>query len=121
MTNRLEVKRGQVYTADLSPVKGSDQGGIRPVVVIQNERGNKHSPTTIIAPITTAPHKGGLPTHVELHSYFLKHGSKALLEQIRVIDKSRLMRYQGMLYLHEMDKIDKALIVSVGLEGYYGE
>jgi mRNA interferase MazF len=112
------IKRGQIYQANLSPYKGSEQGGIRPVLILQNDRGNERSPTTIIAPITSTQGKK-LPVHVELHSYCVTPGSIVLLEQLRVIDKSRIIRYKGSLYLHEMDKVDKALIKSVGLEGYY--
>ena len=114
-----KVKRGEIYQADLSEGIGSEQSGVRPVLILQNDIGNEHSTTTIIAPITSA-HGKKLRVHVELNSNSVTPGSTVLLEQIRVIDKSRLIRYKGFLYLHEMEKIDRALITSVGLEDFYG-
>ena len=92
-----EIKRNEIYYADLNPVRGSEQGGIRPVLVIQNDTGNKHSPTTIVAAITSKEEKAKLPTHVEVINCGVERKSLALLEQIRTIDKSRLIKYIGEL------------------------
>ena len=106
---RQEISRGDIYYADLRPVIGSEQGGIRPVLILQNNVGNRHSPTVIAAPITSKMGKPRLPTH----------GSVILLEQLRTIDKSRLRERVGALDTSEMKQIDWALGVSVGLaEGY---
>lgn len=109
------MKRGQVYYADLSPVVGSEQGGIRPVVIIQNDIGNRHSPTVIIAAITSQLDKAKLPTHIRLDGNGLQKNSIALLEQIRTIDKRRLKEKIGELNTKTMTQIDKALKISVGL------
>lgn len=109
------MKRGQVYYADLSPVVGSEQGGIRPVVIIQNDTGNRHSPTVIIAAITSQLDKAKLPTHIRLDGNDLQKNSIALLEQIRTIDKKRLKEKIGELNTKTMSQIDKALKISVGL------
>lgn len=109
------MKRGQVYYADLSPVVGSEQGGIRPVVIIQNDTGNRHSPTVIIAAITSQLDKAKLPTHIRLDGNGLQKNSIALLEQIRTIDKRRLKEKIGELNTKTMSQIDKALKISVGL------
>ena len=111
-----EVLRGQLYYADLDPVIGSEQGGNRPVLVIQNNVGNRHSPTIIIAPITTRVKKVHQPTHIGIPPYFgLPQNSMAMLEQIRTIDKGRLGSYIGCLDDDVMDYVDKALGISVGL------
>lgn len=116
-----EIHRGELYYADLRPVVGSEQGGIRPVLILQNNVGNRHSPTVIAAPVTSKMRKARLPTHVSLnkHSSGLHCGSTILLEQLRTIDKSRLKGRIGMLSEPEMKRIDWALGISIGLaEGY---
>ncbi|GIP16603.1 MAG TPA: type II toxin-antitoxin system PemK/MazF family toxin [Candidatus Paenibacillus intestinavium] len=111
------VKRGDVFFADLSPVVGSEQGGVRPVLVIQNDIGNRFSPTVIVAAITAQIQKAKLPTHVEMDAE--KHGfdrdSVVLLEQIRTIDKQRLTDKITHLDDETMRKVDDALLISVGL------
>lgn len=111
------VKRGDVFYADLSPVVGSEQGGIRPVLVVQNDIGNKYSPTVIIAAITSQINKAKLPTHVEItgQEYGLPKDSVILLEQIRTIDKKRLREKIGRFDEEMMRYVDDALRVSVGL------
>ena len=112
------VKRGDMYYADLSPVIGSEQGGVRPVVIIQNDLGNKHSPTVIAAAITSQTGKNKLPTHIEINSedYGLKSDSVILAEQIRTIDKSRLKEKIGHIDDNiVMSRINNALGVSFGL------
>ena len=111
------VKRGDMYYADLSPVVGSEQGGIRPVLVIQNDVGNKYSPTVIIAAITSRVNKAKLPTHMELNAknFGLPRDSVVLLEQIRTIDKQRLKEKIGHLDGMYMDYVDRGLSVSFGL------
>jgi mRNA interferase MazF len=110
------ILRGDIYSADLSPVVGSEQGGVRLVLVIQNDIGNKHSPTVIIAAITSRD-KPRLPTHIRLEGLrTLERNSVALLEQIRTIDKSRLAKYINSVGLKTMQAIDAALAVSVGQE-----
>ena len=112
------IVRGQIYYADLNPVVGSEQGGIRPVLIIQNDIGNRHSPTVIVAAITSRAAKATLPTHCFLGARAgLAHDSIALLEQIRTIDKRRLQDYAGTLGRDDMQDIDRALAVSVGLRG----
>ncbi len=110
-----EIKRNEIYYADLNPVKGSEQGGIRPVLVIQNDTGNKHSPTTIVAAITSKEEKAKLPTHVEVGSCGVERKSLALLEQIRTIDKSRLIKYVGELDGATVKEINEAISISLGL------
>lgn len=112
------VKRGDIYYADLSPVIGSEQGGMRPVLIVQNDTGNKHSPTVIAAAITSQLGKARLPTHIELsaQSVGLSRDSVILLEQIRTIDKSRLREKMGRLDEGTMNKVDNAIAVSFGLE-----
>ena len=112
------IKRGDIYFADLSPVVGSEQGGVRPVLVIQNDVGNKFSPTVIVSAITSQLSKAKLPTHVELSSvqYHLPKDSVVLLEQIRTIDKVRLMQYIGRLGDKDMKKIDRALTESLSIK-----
>ncbi len=111
------IKRGDIYYADLSPVVGSEQGGMRPVLIVQNDTGNRHSPTVIAAAITSQIDKARLPTHIELHaqSYGLSRDSVILLEQIRTLDKSRLRERMGQLDNTTMDRVDSAIAVSFGL------
>ncbi|MDR2091668.1 MAG: type II toxin-antitoxin system PemK/MazF family toxin [Clostridiales bacterium] len=110
------VKRGDLYYADLSPVVGSEQGGIRPVLVVQNDVGNKYSPTVIAAAITSQMNKTKLPTHVDLHgqSYGLPKNSVVLLEQIRTLDKKRLKEKIGELPGDMMARVNESLLVSLG-------
>jgi len=111
------ILRGDLYYADLNPVVGSEQGGVRPVLVIQNDIGNKHSPTIIIASVTSKSMKAPLPTHHILSGHYgLERDSVVLLEQIRTIDKQRLKERVGALGQEEMQGVDKALAVSVGLK-----
>jgi len=111
------IKRGDIFYADLSPVIGSEQGGIRPVLVVQNDIGNKYSPTVIIAAITSQINKAKLPTHIEISAqdYGLQKDSVILLEQIRTIDKRRLKEKIGHLDDELMEKINEALSISFGL------
>lgn len=111
------IKRGDIFYADLRPVVGSEQGGIRPVLIIQNDTGNKHSPTVICAAITSRMNKAKLPTHVELDAsrYQLVKDSVVLLEQVRTIDKKRLKEKVCHLDLEILKKVDKALSVSLEL------
>jgi mRNA interferase MazF len=111
------VKRGDIYYADLSPVVGSEQGGVRPVLIIQNDIGNKYSPTVIAAAITSQINKAKMPTHIELSAddYGLNKDSVVLLEQIRTIDKKRLREKIGHLDLCLMKRVNSALSVSFGL------
>ena len=111
------VKRGDIYYADLSPVIGSEQGGLRPVLIVQNDVGNRYSPTVIAAAITSQINKTKLPTHIELHAenFGLAKNSVILLEQIRTIDKRRLKEKIGHLDDHLMDKVNDAISISFGL------
>ena len=111
------VKRGEIYYADLSPVVGSEQGGIRPVLIVQNDTGNRHSPTVIAAAITSQLGKAKLPTHISLkaQSYGLPKESVVLLEQIRTLDKRRLRERMGQVDAAVMEKVDAAIAVSFGL------
>ncbi len=113
---KMTVKRGELYYADLSPVVGSEQGGIRPVLVLQNDVGNKFSPTVIAAATTSKTGKTKLPTHIEIASrdYCLPRDSIVLLEQIRTIDKSRLKEKIGELPAEVMTRVDNALLISLG-------
>lgn len=109
------IRRGDIFYADLRPVRGCEQGGIRPVIVIQNNIGNKHSPTVIAAAITTSRRKSKLPTHVALDELpGLRWRSMALLEQIRTIDKCRLLDYICTANPEIMKQVDAALAISVG-------
>lgn len=110
------IRRGEIYYADLSPVVGSEQGGIRPVVVLQNDVGNKYSPTVIVAAITSRTGKTKLPTHIELESSAngLPKDSVVLLEQIRTIDKRRLKEKLGGINNVSMKRIEDGLLVSLG-------
>ena len=107
------IKKGEIYYADLSPVQGSEQDGIRPVLIIQNNVGNKHSPTTIIAPITSIQKKTYLPTHVFVKAEVLPKDSFVLLEHIRAIDKTRLREYVGTLETPTMTRVNRAICVSL--------
>ena len=111
------VKRGDIYYADLSPVVGSEQGGVRPVLIVQNDTGNRYSPTVIAAAITSQVNKARLPTHIELSAqkYGLTKDSVVLLEQIRTLDKRRLREKMGRLDTELMEKVDSAIAVSFGL------
>ena len=111
------VRRGDIYYADLSPVVGSEQGGIRPVLIIQNDTGNRHSPTVIAAAITAQMNKAKLPTHIELVGEHcgLTRDSVVLLEQIRTLDKRRLREKMGRLDDERMQQVDSAIAVSFGL------
>ena len=113
----MSVKRGEIYYADLSPVVGSEQGGIRPVLIVQNDVGNRHSPTVIAAAITSRLDKAKLPTHISLEaaSCGLQKDSIVLLEQIRTLDKKRLKDKMGALDPNAMDRVDNALSISFGL------
>ena len=111
------IRRGDIYYADLSPVIGSEQGGVRPVLIVQNDVGNRYSPTVIAAAITSQQDKTELPTHIKLNatSSGLAKDSIVLLEQVRTIDKRRLKEKMGVLDGGAMDRVDKALYVSLGL------
>lgn len=113
----MNVKRGEIYYADLSPVVGSEQGGVRPVLIVQNDIGNRYSPTVIAAAITSQRDKTDLPTHIKVNAggCGLAKDSVVLLEQVRTIDKRRLKERMGSLDLGSMDMVDKALSVSFGL------
>lgn len=117
MENSVSVKRGDIFYAELSPVVGSEQGGTRPVLIVQNDTGNKHSPTVIAAAITSQTGKAKLPTHIELAAwkYGLPKNSVVLLEQIRTLDKKRLKEHMGRLDMDLMQRVDTALAVSFGL------
>lgn len=110
------IKRGELYYADLSPVVGSEQGGIRPVLVVQNDIGNRYSPTVIAAAVTSKIDKAKLPTHIELSAkeYGLPKDSVVLLEQIRTLDKRRLKDKIGHVSGDKMSRINEALMVSLG-------
>ena len=111
------IKRGDIYYADLSPVIGSEQGGIRPVLIVQNDVGNRYSPTVIAAAVTSQINKARLPTHIEIlaEKYGLDRDSVILLEQIRTIDKKRLKEKMGHLDDELMIKVNEALFISFGL------
>jgi mRNA interferase MazF len=111
------VRRGEIYFADLSPVVGSEQGGVRPVLILQNDVGNQHSPTVIVAAITTRVQKKRLPTHVLLTKVEtpLAHNSVILLEQVRTIDKQRLQDRIAKIGPQRMKEVDRALKISLGL------
>ncbi len=112
-----EIRRGDIYIADLEPVRGSEQGGTRPVIIVQNDVGNKHSPTVIVIPITSKVEKlRKLPTHTKLHCKGLPVDSISLLEQVRTLDKSRLGNYIGKLNQRDMNKVEQALLISVGVK-----
>ncbi|RBP62581.1 mRNA interferase MazF [Alkalibaculum bacchi] len=116
----MNVKRGDVYYADLSPVIGSEQGGVRPVLVLQNNVGNKYSPTIIISAITSQINKSKLPTHIEINAteFGLSKDSVVLLEQIRTIDKKRLREKIGHLDDELMNQVNEALQISFGMANF---
>lgn len=111
------VRRGDIFYADLSPVVGSEQGGVRPVLIVQNDVGNKYSPTVIVAAITSQINKAKLPTHIEIlgEDYGLNKDSVILLEQVRTVDKKRLKEKIGHLDEEKMELVNDALIISLGL------
>ncbi len=113
------IKRGELYYADLSPVVGSEQGGVRPILIVQNDTGNKYSPTVIAAAITSQINKAKLPTHIELsaNEFGLVKDSVVLLEQIRTIDKRRLKERIGELSAIKMQRVNTALLISLGFNG----
>ena len=114
----MNIKRGDIYYADLSPVVGSEQGGVRPVLIVQNDIGNKYSPTVIAAAITSQQFKTKLPTHISVDAAVcgLSKDSVVLLEQIRTLDEQRLKEKMGNLPETDMSRINNALSVSVGLD-----
>ncbi len=114
----MTVKRGDIYYADLSPVVGSEQGGVRPVLIVQNDVGNKFSPTVIAAAITSQKYKTNLPTHIQVNAdeCGLARDSIVLLEQVRTLDKKRLKERMGTLADDDMNRINQALSVSFGLK-----
>ena len=113
------IRRGDIFYADLSPVVGSEQGGIRPVLIVQNDVGNRFSPTVIAAAITSQKDKARLPTHIQLQptGSGLARDSIVLLEQIRTLDKRRLKEHMGRLDDQSMSRVDQALEISFGLSG----
>ena len=115
----MNVKRGDIYYADLSPVVGSEQGGLRPVLIIQNDVGNRYSPTVIAAAITSRMGKNRLPTHIDIYAdkVGLAKDSVVLLEQIRTLDKRRLKEKMGHLDERMMERVNTAIAVSFGLGG----
>ena len=113
----MQIRKGDIFYADLSPVIGCEQGGIRPVLILQNNTGNRHSPTTIIAPITSVQKKSSLPTHIIIDYDFLESVSVVLLEQIRTLDKRRLRERMGRVDSAVMEQVDAAIAVSFGLTG----
>ncbi len=110
------MNRGEVYYADLSPVIGSEQGGYRPVLILQNNKGNRYSTTVIIAPISSKMTKNHLPTHVVIEAEFLEKKSMILLEQIRTIDKKRIDERLGILSNNIMDEVDQAIKTSLDIK-----
>ena len=112
----MDIKRGELYYADLSPVVGSEQGGVRPVLIVQNDTGNRYSPTVIAAAVTSKLNKAKLPTHIELpkNAYGLQKDSVILLEQIRTLDKRRLKERIGELNPNTMVRVDRAILISLG-------
>lgn len=117
--NNLNVRRGDIYYADLSPVVGSEQGGIRPVLILQNDVGNRYSPTVIAAAITSRMSKTKLPTHIDIYAdrAGLQKDSVILLEQMRTIDKQRLGEKMGHLDNETMNAVNNAITISLGLTG----
>ena len=115
---QAKISRGDIYVANLNPVKGSEQGGERPVIILQNDVGNKFSPTVIVAAITSRTRKkANMPTHVHLENPALQKDSQVLLEQIRTLDKTRLISKVGKVTADEMKAIDRSLEVSLSLTG----
>lgn len=115
MKENISISRGDVFVARLEPTEGSEQGGVRPVVIIQNDMGNRHSPTVIVAPTTGRMSKKKIPTHVELNEA-TKQKCIILLEQIKTIDKSRLQFKVGQVSSSTLEEINKAIKVSLGLK-----
>lgn len=113
----MRIYKGDIFYADLTPVVGSEQGGIRPVLIIQNDIGNFYSPTVIVAAITSRTEKNSLPTHIQLcgEEHGLRQSSIVLLEQVRTIDRSRLREYIGHLSESKLQQVDEALVISFGL------
>lgn len=113
----MNIRRGEIYYADLSPVVGSEQGGTRPVLIVQNDIGNRFSPTVIAAAITSQKYKTALPTHISVDAVEsgLAKDSVVLLEQVRTIDKKRLKEKMGILNETDMGRVDRALSVSLGI------
>lgn len=110
------IKRGDIFYADLDPIIGSEQGGIRPVIVVQNNVGNKYSQTLVVLPISSAK-KNNMPTHIQIKgSKLLPKNSIVLAEQIRTIDRNRLLRYVGSVGLEVMEKVDRAVKISIGVK-----
>jgi len=116
----MNIKRGEIYYADLNPVVGSEQGGIRPVLVVQNDIGNRYSSTVIVAAITSRINKAKLPTHIEIpaNKYGLNKKSVVLLEQIRTIDRKRIMEKIGLFEEDMMKKVDKSIKISLGIDNH---
>ncbi len=116
----MEIKRGEIFYADLSPVKGSEQGGVRPVLIVQNDIGNRHSPTVIAAAITSKHDKTSLPTHIGLKAgqAGLTKDSVVLLEQIRTLDKNRLRERAGQIPKDVQEQVNEALGISIGITNY---
>ena len=116
--NKVNIRRGDIFYADLRPVVGSEQGGVRPVLIIQNDTGNKHSPTVICAALTSKMNKAKLPTHVQIDAekYGVIKDSVILLEQIRTIDKSRLKEKVCHLDKGILSRVNRALIISLALD-----
>ena len=120
----MNVKRGDIFYADLSPVVGSEQGGLRPVLIVQNDVGNRHSPTVIAAAITSRMQKSRLPTHIDVRCSVggadagLACDSVILLEQIRTIDKQRVIRYFGRIDRITMKKVEEGMLISLGIKGF---
>ena len=110
------IKRGELYYVDLSPVFGSEQGGVRPILIVQNDTGNKYSPTVIVAAVTSQLNKAKLPTHIEISAgdFGLTKDSVILLEQIRTLDKRRLKERIGELPVSKMQRVNDALMISLG-------
>ena len=111
----MDILRGDIFYADLSPSQGSEQGGLRPVIILQNNVGNKHAPTTIVAPITSRLGKKSLPTHITFNGCGLPKDSVILMEQIRTIDKSRLKQKMGCLTNEKWEVVNEAIKISLGL------
>ena len=111
-----KILRGEIYYADLDPVIGSEQGGERPVIILQNNKGNRHSPTVIVAPLTSNRVKTTLPTHVEISAKGLRTTSLVLLEQIRTIDKQRISDYVGAVSDSDMKLIENAVLISLEID-----
>lgn len=115
MRNKRKINRGEIYYTDLAPVVGSEQDGYRPVLILQNNEGNKHSPTTIVAAITSRQTKAKIPTHVDIPTGIMEKDSIVLLDQIRTIDKTRLTRYVGRIDEETMTRVEGAIACSFGI------